>query len=240
MKTLLEMKNISVKVGNFSVSEVSFSILENDYLVLLGPTGSGKTILLKTLAGFYQPSAGEIILDGGEISLLPAHKRNIVYLSQHNDLFPHLNVYDNIAFGLRYAGMSNGEIGERVKTYLDIFGLAKFADRNVGTLSGGEGKKVMMARSLAVHPKILLLDEPLGMLDHNARFSLLDNIMEVHRKLNLTIIHVSHDRAEALAIGRTSAVMNRGRLEQIGATGELFSKPANNFVSEFLGIEKKD
>ena len=240
MKTLLDIKNISVKVGNFSVSEVSFSVRENDYLVLLGPTGSGKTILLKTLAGFYQPSEGGIILDGRDISFLPAHRRNIVYLSQHNDLFPHLNVYENIAFGLRYTGMDKKGITERVKTYLEIFGLAKFADRDVGTLSGGEGKKVMMARSLAVHPRILLLDEPLGMLDHNARVSLLENLKEVHGKLNLTIIHVSHDRAEALGIGRKSAVMNRGRLEQIGATDELFSRPANSFVAEFLGKEKKD
>lgn len=239
MKTLLQIKNISVKVGNFSVSEVSFSVQENDYLVLLGPTGSGKTILLKTLAGFYRPSEGGIVLDGKDICLLPAHKRNIVYLSQHNDLFPHLNVYENIAFGLRYTGMGKQEIAERVSTYLGIFGLAKFADRNVGTLSGGEGKKVMMARSLAVHPRILLLDEPLGMLDHNARVSLLENIKEVHRKLNLTIIHVSHDRAEAVGVNRKSAVMNMGRLEQIGATDELFSNPANIFVAEFLGREKK-
>lgn len=235
MKTLLEIKNLSVNAGNFSVSDVSFSIQENDYLVLLGPTGSGKTILLKTLAGFYPPAKGEIILDGRNISFMPAHKRNIVYLSQHNDLFPHLNVYDNIAFGLRYAGIPKNEIADRVNTYLDIFGLAKFADRDVGTLSGGEGKKVMMARSLAIHPRILLLDEPLGMLDHNARISLLGNLKEVHHKLKLTIIHVSHDRAEALGINEKSAVMNHGRLEQMGETDELFSSPTNRFVAEFLG-----
>ncbi len=235
MNKILQIQDISVTKGSFSISGINLSIEENDYLVLLGPTGSGKTILLRTIAGFNTPDSGRIILDGKDITVMPPHKRSIVYLSQHNDLFPHLNVYDNIAFGLRFAGMTDWEMKQRVEKYVEIFGLGDLLGRDIRTLSGGEGKKVMMARSLAIHPKILLLDEPLGMLDHNARFSLLGKFMEVHRKLNLTIIQVSHHREEALFINQKAAVLNQGRVEQFGTVDDIFKRPANRFVKDFLG-----
>ncbi|MFZ2654306.1 MAG: ABC transporter ATP-binding protein [Victivallales bacterium] len=235
MKTLLQIQDLGVTKGSFSISGINLSLNENDYLVLLGPTGSGKTILLRTIAGFNTPVSGRIILDGNDITEMPAHKRGIVYLSQHNDLFPHLNVYDNIAFGLRFTGMTEWDLKQRVEKYVDIFGLGNLLERDIRTLSGGEGKKVMMARSLAIHPKILLLDEPLGMLDHNARFSLLEKFMEVHRKLNLTIIQVSHHREEARLVNQEAAVLNQGRIEQTGSVDDVFIRPANSFVKEFLG-----
>jgi len=235
MKTLLQIQDLGVTKGSFSISGINLSLNENDYLVLLGPTGSGKTILLRTIAGFNTPVSGRIILDGNDITEMPAHRRGIVYLSQHNDLFPHLNVYDNIAFGLRFSGMTDWDLKKRVEKYVDIFGLGNLLDRDIRTLSGGEGKKVMMARSLAIHPKILLLDEPLGMLDHNARFSLLEKFMEVHRKLNLTIIQVSHHREEARLVNQEAAVLNQGRIEQTGSVDDVFIRPANSFVKEFIG-----
>ncbi len=235
MKTLLQIQDLRVTKGLFSVSGINLSLEDNDYLILLGPTGSGKTILLRTIAGFNVPDSGRIILEGNDITGIPAYRRGIVYLSQHNDLFPHLNVYDNIAFGLRFNGMTSWDISQRIGKYIEIFGLQNLVRRDVRTLSGGEGKKVMMARALAVHPRILLLDEPLGMLDHNARFSLLEKFMEVHSKLNLTIIQVSHHREEARFVNQKAAVLNMGRIEQTGSVEEVFSKPVNVFVKDFIG-----
>ncbi|MCX7704202.1 MAG: ABC transporter ATP-binding protein, partial [Planctomycetota bacterium] len=174
-------------------------------------------------------------MGGREIGVMPPHRRRIGYVAQVNDLFPHLSVEENISFGLKYQRMSKEERRARVERYISLMGLEGMAHRCVGGLSGGESKKVALARSLAVEPELLLLDEPLGMLDHNQRKELLGVLKTVHQQLKTTTIHITHDRREAWGIAQKCAVMSGGRILQVGTVAEVFRAPKSRFVAEFLG-----
>jgi ABC-type Fe3+/spermidine/putrescine transport system ATPase subunit len=208
---------------------------KSEYLVLLGPTGSGKTSLLRGIAGFLGNARGEIVLDGQQISSLHPHKRRLGYVSQTGDLFPHLTVRQNILFGTRYLNLTRADSGRRVDRFLQLFNLGHLADRYPAMLSGGEVKRTSMARSLITSPKMLLLDEPLAMLDFNARRDVLRTLQMIHDELKTTTIHVTHDRHEAWSVGQSCAVMNNGRILQKGHVTELFRKPRTRFAAEFLG-----
>lgn len=235
MRTYFQIDSLETVYGNFRLGPISLQMQQNEYIVILGPTGCGKTSLLQSLAGTFGRAKGKISLDGRDISILPAQKRTIGYVTQMGDLFPHLTVKENIAFGLSYKKLAKTEKHTLLDRYLELFGLEELAKQSAATLSGGESKKTAMARSLIVEPKILLLDEPLGMLDHNGRKDMLQILKIIHDELQTTTIHVTHDRHEAWSIAQTCAVMNNGRIVQTGSVSELFRKPKSRFVAEFLG-----
>ena len=229
------LESLEKLFGAFRLGPISLNLEEKDYLVLLGTTGCGKTSLLRSIVGIRGKLKSSIFLDGRDIGILPPQKRHIGYVAQASDLFPHLSVRKNIAFGLAYQSITAQEKQRRIERYLGLFNLEKQADQPVATLSGGENKRTAMARSLIVEPKILLLDEPLGMLDQNGRKAILETLKMIHDELQTTTIHVTHDRHEAWRIAKQCAVMDRGRIIQTGTVAELVRKPKTRFVAEFLG-----
>ena len=229
------LESLEQLFGAFRLGPISLNLEEKDYLVLLGTTGCGKTSLLRSIVGIGGKRKNSIFLDGRDIGILPSQKRHIGYVAQASDLFPNLTVRKNIAFGLAYQNIAAQEKRTRIERYLDLFNLVKQADQPVATLSGGENKRTAMARSLIVGPKILLLDEPLGMLDQNGRKAILGTLKMIHDELQTTTIHVTHDRHEAWRIAKQCAVMDRGRIIQTGTVAELVRKPKTRFVAEFLG-----
>ena len=232
---LLELCSLELKLGAFRLGPVSLSLAAGDYLVLLGPSGCGKTSLLKAIAGFHPTAAGQLFVEGREAAGLPVHRRGIGYVSQAADLFPHLDVAGNVRFGLAYSRLSPLEKLERFDRIVELVGLEGLLDREPATLSGGEARRVALARALAVSPRLLLLDEPLGMLDEQARPEMLETLKRLHAELGTATVHVTHEREEAWAVGARAAVMRAGRVEQLGPVGELFRRPATCFVAEFLG-----
>jgi len=235
MGTYFILDSLEKLFGTFQLGPVSLNLEEKDYLVLLGTTGCGKTSLLRSIVGIRGKIMNSIFLDGRDIGILSPQKRNIGYVAQASDLFPHLSVRKNIAFGLAYQNITAQEKQRRIGRYLDLFNLVKQADQPIATLSGGENKRTAMARSLIVEPKILLLDEPLGMLDQNGRKAMLKTLKIIHDELQTTTIHVTHDRHEAWRIAKQCAVMDRGRIIQTGTVAEMVRKPKTRFVAEFLG-----
>ncbi|MFH0911738.1 MAG: ABC transporter ATP-binding protein [Planctomycetota bacterium] len=235
MKPLLVAQDLEVFAGAFRLGPLSLRLEREDYLLLLGPNGAGKSTLLKAIAGFYPVPAGRLFLEGRDLAGLPPHRRGVGYLSQRADLFPHLTVRANVAFGLRYAGGTRAEQKARLERVAGLLGIAPLLRRDVSTLSGGETKRVALARSLAPGPRLLLLDEPLGMLDPPAREELLAALLVVHRELGTAAIHVTHDREEAWRVGGRCAVMHRGRIEETNTVEGLFHEPRTRFVAEFLG-----
>ena len=236
MNALLAARNLTLRLGGFTLGELSLDLAPGDYLVLLGPSGCGKTTLLKAVAGICRPGRGEILLDGRDVTHIPVEKRGLGYVAQAADLFPHMDVAGNVAFGLRYLGLPKDERDRRFERTADLLGIRGLLSRRSWTLSGGEGKRVALARCLATSPKVLLLDEPLGGLDPNAKLAMLDVLRTIHGELGTATIHVTHDFQEARAIGRRCAVMREGRIEQIGPQEDLFREPATPFVAEFLGL----
>jgi len=234
MAGYFQINSIVASLGSFRLGPASLEMEKGEYLVLLGPTGCGKSSLLKCISGICTVQSGSIYLDGKDVGAMSAHKRGVGYVSQFADLFPHLTVRQNVAYGLRYIGISKKEGSDRISRYLDLFGLAKLAGRKPATLSGGESRKTAMARSLIINPRILLLDEPLGMLDHNSSKEMLGILRMIHDELQTTTIHVTHDRHEAWNISESCAVMNDGKILQTGNVAELFRMPKSHFVAEFL------
>ncbi len=237
MDEYFKLDGMTVKRGTFNLGPVSLQLDRGDYLVLLGPTGCGKTTLLKSIAGFYGKTPGKICIDGSDIGSLPPEKRRIGLVSQTNDLFPCMSVRHNIMFGMRYLNLDRNETGSRLRRYAKMLGIESILDRNISGLSGGEMKKASLARCLVLEPALLLLDEPLGMLDHNARRQVQDFLKFIKDERKTAVIHVTHDRAEAWENNGLTGVMNAGRILQTGTTCEVFRKPADRFVSEFLGCE---
>ena len=241
---LLELVGLSLKLGGFALRDVSLRLGAGDYVVLLGPSGCGKTTLLRSVAGYYRTEAGAVRLAGQPVGHLPPQKRGVGYVAQSVDLFPHMDVQQNVAFGLRYVKLDRAERRERLERIVDLLGLRPLLDRQPAGLSGGESKRVSLARSLVVEPRVLLLDEPLSMLDPNARTAMLDTLRAIHRALGTATVHVTHEREEAWALaergpdGRDAgrvAVMRDGAIEQTGPVEELFRRPGSRFVAEFLG-----
>ena len=235
---MIEIRNICRSWGAFSLRNVSLVVHPGEYLVILGPCGSGKTLLLETMAGLHQPASGRIFINEQDVTRLPPEKRRVGLVYQQYALFPHLSVRANIGYGLRYLGIDRAERKRRIREMIDLFDIGYLADRRTPRgLSGGESQKVALARALAVHPAVLLLDEPFSSLDQQVRRKLLDTLPEIIRARRVPVVHVTHDYTEAAALADTIAIMHDGRLVQTGPAREVFSRPATRFAAEFLGIE---
>jgi spermidine/putrescine transport system ATP-binding protein len=219
-----------------AVDDVSLQIPRGSFFALLGPSGCGKTTSLRMIGGFEEPTAGTIYLGDRDVTGLPPYKRDVNTVFQSYALFPHLNIFENVAFGLRRRGVRGGELNERVHESLALVDLAGFERRKPRQLSGGQRQRVALARSVAKRPKVLLLDEPLGALDKKLREETQFELMDLQQSLGLTFVVVTHDQEEAMTMADTIAVMNAGRIEQLGPPTELYESPRTAFVAGFLGI----
>lgn len=233
---LIELKNICKSFGDEEVlHDFNLYIKENEFVTLLGPSGCGKTTLLRMIAGFDQPSSGEIIFEGKVINDVEPNKRPINTVFQRYALFPHLNVFDNVAFGLKIKKVPKAEINEEVMRALKLVHLDEYANRKIDTLSGGQQQRVAMARAIVMKPKLLLLDEPLAALDRKLRQDLQYELKEMQRTLGITFVFVTHDQEEALTMSDTIVVMNEGRILQIGTPIMIYNEPRTRFVANFIG-----
>jgi len=219
-----------------AVREADFGIRRGEFFSMLGPSGCGKTTTLRMIAGFEQPSAGRITLEGKDVSRVPPYKRNVNTVFQHYALFPHMTVFDNVAFGPRSKRVSKSEVKGRAHELLDIVRLGDFADRKPGQLSGGQQQRVALARALVNYPSALLLDEPLGALDLKLRQAMQLELKRIQREVGITFVYVTHDQEEALTMSDRIAVMSEGVVEQIGTPEEIYSSPASVFVAGFIGV----
>lgn len=217
------------------VEDLDLDIARGEFVSLLGPSGSGKTTLLMMLAGFESVSAGAIVLDGQKINDLPTYKRDMGVVFQNYALFPHMNIAKNVAFPLDMRGTAKAETAARVKKALDMVQLGHLADRLPGQLSGGQQQRVALARALVFEPRVVLMDEPLGALDKQLREQMQLDIRDLHHRLGLTIIFVTHDQDEALTMSDRIAVFNHGQIQQCASPREVYDHPANRFVAEFIG-----
>ena len=233
---IIEVQHLSKSFGNKKVLEdISFYIKKGEFITFLGPSGCGKTTLLRMIAGFLQPDEGTILMDGKDIAGLPPHKRELNTVFQRYALFPHLDVYENIAFGLKLKGVPEKEIDQRVRKVLKLVAMSDYEDRDIDTLSGGQQQRIAIARAIVNQPKILLLDEPLAALDLKMRKDMQIELKEMHRKLGITFIYVTHDQEEALTLSDTIVVMNEGKIQQIGTPTDIYNEPVNCFVADFIG-----
>lgn len=234
---IIELKNITKRFedGFIAVDDFNLTVKRGEFVTFLGPSGCGKTTTLRMIAGFDIPSEGEILLDGKDISSLPPNKRPINTVFQRYALFPHLDIYDNIAFGLKLKKMSKAEIDKKVKRVLEMVDLEGFEKRKVQTLSGGQQQRIAIARALVNEPEILLLDEPLGALDLKMRKEMQLELISMHEKLGITFIYVTHDQEEALTMSDKIVVMSEGRMQQIGTPEDIYNEPKNAFVADFIG-----
>jgi ABC-type Fe3+/spermidine/putrescine transport system ATPase subunit len=234
MTPLLDIRKVIKRFpGHTAVDDVSLSVAGGALFALIGPSGCGKTTTLRMVAGFETPDSGEIFVDGEEISRRPPYERNVSTVFQNYALFPHMTAAENVAFGLRRKGTA--EIGRRVGEALDLVQLTGKEDRRPADLSGGEKQRVALARSLAVEPRLLLLDEPLSALDPNLRRQVRAELKALQRRIGITFVMVTHDKEEAMAMADQVAVLNRGRVEQIGSPEDLYLRPQSRFVAGFLG-----
>ncbi len=233
---IIKLKNISISFDEEQIiNNMNLYIRDKEFITFLGPSGCGKTTTLRIIAGFLQPDSGEVIFDGKVINDVPPHKRQLNTIFQRYALFPHLNVYENIAFGLRLQKRSEKEIKETVTEMLSLVNLKGFERRNISSLSGGQQQRVAIARALAVKPKILLLDEPLGALDLKLRKDMQVELKNIQKRLGITFIYVTHDQEEALSMSDTIVVMNGGKIQQIGTPLDIYNEPKNAFVADFIG-----
>ena len=231
---ILENINKQYDDGSLILRDINLTLQQGEKLSVLGPSGSGKTTLLRIIAGLEQPDSGKILFNKKLMNNTPVHKRNFGMMFQEFALFPHLNVFNNIAFGLKMKGMKKVEIESIVQKVLEITGLTKFKTRSVDDLSGGEQQRVALARTLAPQPGLLMLDEPLSSLDRVLRKKLLIELKNIISKLNIITIFVTHDHTEAFKIGNTVIIMNNGTIEQKGTPEELVKTPVNQWVKDFL------
>lgn len=236
MNELIRIDGISKSFGDHQVlRDISLSIKENQFITLLGPSGCGKTTTLRILGGFESPDSGRVYFDGEDITDLPSNQRNINTVFQNYALFPHMNVFENIAFGLRVRGKSEEYIKEKVKYGLHLVNLDGFENRTIDKLSGGQQQRVAMARAVVNEPKVLLLDEPLGALDLKLRQEMQYELVRLKRELGITFIYVTHDQEEALTMSDLVVVMNNGVIQQMGTPEEIYNEPENAFVADFIG-----
>jgi len=232
----VELKNVSVRFGDaLVVNNVSFSVGRGEFFSLLGPSGCGKTTTLRVVAGFQKPTEGEVYIEGRSMTDVPAFKRPVNLVFQNLALFPHLNVYENIAFGLKIIKQPKGEIERRVKEMLRLVRLPGYEKRKIRELSGGEKQRVAIVRALVTQPTVLLLDEPLGPLDLKLREEMVVELKRIKREVGTTFIYVTHDQGEALAMSDRIAVMRNGIVLQLGTPLEVYEKPQSDFVAEFIG-----
>ncbi|MBQ6229698.1 MAG: ABC transporter ATP-binding protein [Eubacterium sp.] len=233
---LIELKGLTKNFGDQQVLKgIDLIIHRNEFLTLLGPSGCGKTTTLRIIAGFDDPSGGQILFDGIDISKIPAYKREVNTVFQKYALFPFLNVYDNIAFGLNIKKTDKSVIEHKVMKMLDLVGLSGFEKRDVTSLSGGQQQRVAIARALVNEPKVLLLDEPLGALDAKLRKGMQTELKKIQKEVGITFIFVTHDQEEALSMSDTVVVMNEGIIQQVGTPEDIYNEPENRFVASFIG-----
>lgn len=233
---MLELKSLSKEYGNVhAVDKVSLQVRDGEFFSLLGPSGCGKTTLLRMLGGFEQPSSGEIYQSGLRIDTLPAHQRHFNMVFQRYALFPHLTVWENVAFGLKMKKVVEPELSKRVIDALSLVRMESYAQRSISTLSGGQQQRVALARALINRPKILLLDEPFSALDAKLRREMQVDLLALQRSLQHTFILVTHDQEEALTLSDRIAVMNAGKVEQVGTAQEIYEYPQTLFVAQFIG-----
>ena len=237
-ENIIELKHIS-KVysdnGFKAVDDFNLEVKRGEFVTFLGPSGCGKTTTLRMIAGFEMPTSGEILLNGEDISQLPANKRPINTVFQRYALFPHMNIYDNIAFGLKLKKLPKEEIRKKVKRVLDMVDLEGFENRKISTLSGGQQQRIAIARALVNEPEILMLDEPLGALDLKMRQEMQIELKHMHDELGITFIYVTHDQEEALTMSDKIVVLSEGRIQQIGTPEDIYNEPQNAFVADFIG-----
>ena len=235
-KELIRLANCSMAFdGETVLNSINLYINDKEFLTLLGPSGCGKTTTLRIIAGFLKPTSGDVLFDGVRINDIPPYKRRVNTVFQKYALFPHLDVYDNIAFGLRNKKVPETEIDERVTEMLEVVSLRGFENRKVQSLSGGQQQRVAIARALVMKPEVLLLDEPLGALDLRLRKDMQSELKRIQQQMGITFIYVTHDQEEALAMSDTIVVMDKGRIQQIGRPEDIYNEPKNAFVADFIG-----
>jgi iron(III) transport system ATP-binding protein len=235
-KVSVDCRNISLSYGATQVlKDINLTIEPGEFFALLGPSGSGKSTLLRLIAGFNQKNSGELLVDGKDISQVPPWQRNIGMVFQNYALWPHMTVWDNVAFGLVERKVPRAELTQRVQAILELVSLAAYAKRYPGQLSGGQQQRVALARTIVIEPKVLLLDEPLSNLDKNLRVQMRQELLALQRRLGITTIFVTHDQEEAMTTADRMAVLHQGVVQQVGTPAELFNTPTNRFVAEFVG-----
>lgn len=235
-KKIIELKNLSKNFDDNQVLKgIDLNIYENEFLTLLGPSGCGKTTILRIIGGFEEPSHGQVLFYGKDIAKVPPYKREVNTVFQKYALFPFLNVYDNVAFGLNIKKIDKKEIEKKVTKMLELVGLKGFEKRDITSLSGGQQQRVAIARALVNEPKVLLLDEPLGALDAKLRKGMQAELKKIQKEVGITFIFVTHDQEEALSMSDTIVVMNDGVIQQIGTPMDIYNEPENRFVATFIG-----
>ena len=233
---VITVEHVFKRFGDYvAVRDANFTIRRGEFFSMLGPSGCGKTTTLRMIAGFEEPTEGRILLEGRDVSHTPPYRRNVNTVFQHYALFPHMSVYDNVAFGPRSQKLTDIEVEKRVQELLGVVRLADFAHRKPAQLSGGQQQRVALARALVNYPSALLLDEPLGALDLKLRQAMQIELKRIQREVRITFIYVTHDQEEALTMSDRIAVMNEGRVEQIGTPEEIYHSPATVFVANFIG-----
>ena len=235
-QNIIELNDIFVSFGDEKVLDgLNLNIQDKEFITLLGPSGCGKTTTLRIIAGFLDADSGEVIFEGKRINGVPSYKRQVNTIFQRYALFPHLNVYENVAFGLRVKKLKEAEIKEIVTEMLHLVNLDGFEKRSIATLSGGQQQRVAIARAIANKPKVLLLDEPLAALDLKLRKDMQKELRRIQRQLGITFIFVTHDQEEALTMSDRVVVMNKGKIQQIGTPQDIYNEPENAFVADFIG-----
>ena len=236
MKKIIELKNVTKSFdGEVVLDNISLDIYDNEFLTLLGPSGCGKTTTLRLIGGFESADEGDIIFMGENINNVPPHKRNVNTVFQRYALFPHLNVFENVAFPLREKKVPKAEIEQKVRDMLSLVALTGFEHRSVTSLSGGQQQRVAIARALVSQPKVLLLDEPLAALDLKLRKDMQQELKKIQKATGITFVFVTHDQEEALSMSDTVVVMSEGRIQQIGTPIDIYNEPENAFVADFIG-----
>lgn len=236
VENIIELKNLCKSYDELTILDnFSLNIKKNEFLTLLGPSGCGKTTTLKIIAGFEYADDGKVIFEGKDINNTPPYQRPVNTVFQKYALFPHMNIYENIAFGLRIKKLPKEEIDRKVKEMLKLVALEGYENRKVDSLSGGQQQRIAIARALVNEPKVLLLDEPLGALDLKLRQEMQIELKRMQQKLGITFIFVTHDQEEALTMSDTIIVMNKGKIQQMGSPEDIYNEPANAFVADFIG-----
>jgi spermidine/putrescine transport system ATP-binding protein len=232
----IELRSLTKRFTETAVDAIDLDIASGEFFSLLGPSGCGKTTTLRMVAGFEQPTSGEILLDGADVSRVPPEKRNVNTVFQSYALFPFLSVYDNVAFGLRYKDVPKREVASKVGEALELVEMGSYGKRRPSALSGGQQQRVALARALVLNPSVLLLDEPLGALDAKLRRSLKVELKALQERVGITFLYVTHDQEEALTMSDRLAVMCEGKLAQVGSPRDVYDEPASAYVADFLGV----
>ena len=236
VENIIELKNLCKSYDELTVLDnLSLNIKKNEFLTLLGPSGCGKTTTLKIIAGFEYADDGKVLFEGKDINNIPPYQRPVNTVFQKYALFPHMNIYENIAFGLKIKKMPKEEIDKKVKEMLKLVALEGYENRKIDSLSGGQQQRIAIARALVNEPKVLLLDEPLGALDLKLRQEMQIELKRMQQKLGITFIFVTHDQEEALSMSDTIIVMNKGKIQQMGTPEDIYNEPKNSFVARFIG-----